>query len=294
MEETIEFPLWGKIIGFLLNLLVVVLNSIEIHILRTTPKKPFYEKILLSLTISDLINGIFGCVGAVLLSVFEKKIYYDLFWNIAGYGVCYSALISLLHLIFISLDRLWAVHSPFHHRTYSLRKKLTIALISSWGLPMLFMVANIVFISIQKLTIKEVYQHLLKIVYGAVAKVIFFADVIFLFSYSAIIWTTLSRKLEGAQEHQKQQKRFGTTLILCMSIVLIFILSTTPFTVAFLINWNRPGWFVILSSVLFILNAISNSIVFLVQKHRVRKANTFRRDVSESSGNQKIHDVNCQ
>ena len=53
-----------------------------------------------------------------------------------------------------------------------------------------------------------------------------------------------------------------------MSIVLIFILSTTSFTVAFVINWSRPEWFEILSSVLFILDAISNSMVFLIQKNR--------------------------
>ena len=68
-----------------------------------------------------------------------------------------------------------------------------------------------------------------------------------------------------------------------MSIVLIFILSTTSFTVAFVINWSRPEWFEILSSVLFILDAISNSMVFLIQKNRGQRTIINARNGSEDS-----------
>ena len=284
--EAIELPLWGKIVGILLNLLVVVLNSIEIHILRTTVKKRFYESILLSLTVSDLINGLFGFSAVALLSFFGKKSYYLLFWIIGGYGLSYSALISLMHLIFISLDRLWAVHSPLHHMQYSSKRKRIIALVPSWGIPITCMLASMIFVLFHKLSRESVLLHLENTIYCTVAKAILFADLIFIFAYSVIIWITFSRKTENIQENQKQRGRFSNTLILCMSIVLIFILSTTPFTISFLFNWSRPGWFATLGNVLFTVNAISNSLVFLIQKYRTQRS-TLRsmngRDVSSNS-----------
>ena len=41
MEKTIVLPLWGTTVGFLLNLVVAVLNSIEIHNLGTATEKAF-------------------------------------------------------------------------------------------------------------------------------------------------------------------------------------------------------------------------------------------------------------
>ena len=263
----------GKILGFLLYLVGVVLNSIEIQILRTTSDKPFYEKILLSLTICDLIYATLGSASLLFVSISENTSYYGLLWNISSYGICFSALVSLLHLIFISLEKLWAIHSPLHHRKYnSSKKKLIIALVTSWGVPTLFMLISAIYIMIQDLTIEEVYYLLINTIFSVAANIMVVADLVLLSSYGAIIYITFSKEKEKALRHQEDQSRFGNTLILCMSIVLIFIVLTTPFVVAFLTPWNIPNWYRILSMGLFVLNQISNSIVFLIQRYRSQRS----------------------
>ena len=250
-----------------------MLNAIEIQILRTTTDKPFYEKILLSLTICDLLNATLGSVSLLLFLVIQDRPYFLLLiWVISLYGVWFSALVSLLHLIFISFDRLWAISFPLHHRRYNSKTKLVIALASSWGIPSLLMLATIIYVITQKLTLMAIYIFVFDTIFSTAATIILIADVAFLFSYSAIICITFSRKKDVAVRNQRQQSRFGNTLILCMSIVLIFVVFTTPFVVGFLTTWRRPYWFGMLSVGLFTMNQISNSTAFLIQRYRTKRS----------------------
>ena len=262
----------AKIIGFLLFLAGVVLNSIEIQILRTTANKPFYEKILLSLTICDLTSAVFGSVYLLLVTIFENEYYCNIWMTIGGYGACFSALVSLMHLIFISFDRFWAICAPLHHMRYKSMKKLVIALTLSWGLPTLFMLGNIAYIIDRELTLEAACHLLMTTIFSIAAKIILTSDFAFLFFYSVIIGVTFSKKKDIVLGNQKQQSKFKSTLVLCMSIVLIFITLTTPFVVAFLTTWDRPRWFELIGEGLFVVSQISNSIVFLIQKYRSKRS----------------------
>ena len=141
------------------------------------------------------VNGIFGSVSLLFLTIFQDRPYFfHLFLISSLYGIWFSALVSLLHLIFISFDRLWAIHSPLHHRRYNSKTKLAIALASSWGIPALFMMAIIAYIIARKLTLMAVYNLLFNTIFSVAATIILLADLAFAFSYSAIIFITFSKK----------------------------------------------------------------------------------------------------
>ena len=57
-------------------------------------------------------------------------------------------------------------------------------------------------------------------------------------------------------------------LILCISIVLVFVLNKIPFLVVYLAPWKLPNWFTRFAIIVFPFDHILNSIIYLVQKYR--------------------------
>ena len=201
----IEFPLWSKIVGFVVAILIIVLNSIEINMLRKTNNKPFYEKMLLSLTLCDLNSGIFGLIAVSLVSVVKTKSYLILNWTVWGFGVSSSTLTSLLHLIFIGLDRFWSVRKPIQHRQYATKRKLTVAVVLAWGIPLIFLIANIMLILVKELSVEEVYSYIEDTVFIILARVVVIADIFLIISYCKIVWIVIRSKRKSSQMRSSRQ-----------------------------------------------------------------------------------------
>ena len=60
--------LWSTIIGYILFVLIIFLNSWEVNLLRRTQKKPIYERILLSLSVCDIVGGLLGFISYVTIT----------------------------------------------------------------------------------------------------------------------------------------------------------------------------------------------------------------------------------
>ena len=60
-------------------------------------------------------------------------------------------------------------------------------------------------------------------------------------------------------------------ITLCISIALVFVMVSTPYVVANLIDWERPFWLVKLSIFLFPVNQMLNSLLYLIQKGHDKK-----------------------
>ena len=262
-SDIIELNLWGKVVGCIISSLVIISNSVEIHFLRRTANKPFYEKMLLSLTVSDLIGGVFSFFSVLILCVDEFESYIIIYWNVWGFVMCYSNLTSLLHLIIIGGDRLWSVKAPFHHRKYVTMKKLLAAVSVSWIAPMIFVIAHIIIVLINKKGAAEIHTYYRSIMFRDIAIIVIIADFILLLCYCAIVWI-----ISKNNRALKQNRTSNHTLILCIGIVISFVIFTTPFVVVYLTSWNRPLWLEKLCIFLFPLNQISNSIMYFIQKHR--------------------------
>ena len=61
-----SMALWNTVVGSLIVILMITLNSWEIHLLRKTKKKPVFEIFLLSLSVCDLLGGLFGLIMVVI------------------------------------------------------------------------------------------------------------------------------------------------------------------------------------------------------------------------------------
>ena len=276
--NVLKLTLSNSIISFLVNSLLIVLNSIEIQILRRKANKHLYEKILLSLTTCDLVIGIIGFLSSIIANAMNSKYATILNMNIWLYGSFYLQATSMLHLIIISLDRLWAVKAPLHHRIHVSGKKVTTAIALPWVIPTILILVNIALNIVQRMTAEEIYSYLVTTMCSMAAKVVLLADIVFLSSYGAITWTMIRNKRKAPHATNASQKTFAKTVALCFGITLVFILFTTPFVIVYLTIWDRPRWARRLCTSLMNLNPVFNSLVYLIQTYRVRKLNTVVRD----------------
>ena len=107
---------------------VVILNIAEIiFIARIKRKNRIYGIILLSLSVSDCLPGLSKAViGSIFLSnSWEPE---DDLFETAFIAYMFFILASILHLIFIAVDRVTIVLIPFQYETAFTRKRLKIGI----------------------------------------------------------------------------------------------------------------------------------------------------------------------
>ena len=253
----------SRYIACALSVLVVVINAVEIHILRKTMDKAIYEKILLSLSTCDMIGGLLGILTFILAFLLQTEMHYIVLLIAISFGMVYSSMVSFLHLICISTDRLWAVAAPFHHRSYASTKKLYVALLVSYCLPIIMLTGQVISIAARRVSVKEIYTIELQVITSGNAKTILIADTVLIVSYCSIMCILCKR---GNTLSSTRGYSMGT-FVLCMSIVLVFIISSTPFVVANLTMWEEPTWLYKISMFALPTNQITNSLVFLVKRY---------------------------
>ena len=264
---------WNAFLGYLIATLMITLNSWEIHILRKTRKKHVYEIILLSLSTCDLIGGLFGFILVVIDTVhtFSKncKLEYisSLSWFVWSIVKICWGWVSILHLICLTLDRFWAVVAPLHHMVNASKKTFFVTIALSWIIP-ISIVAVFVAMTLLKQMPFEKMLHYLEGTYGfsVSSKVVLAADFIFIVSYASIIRVVVvSKSSTNQHRHRKQSMK---TLVLCVGTVLVFIFAKAPYVVVHLVHWNPPSWLYKVAIIMFPLDHILNSFIYLIQYYR--------------------------
>ena len=133
--------------ALVIGMLVIILNAIQVVlILRIKRKKTLYEKCLLSLSVADLLFGFSNGVVSMmyLVGIQNVIILYDITYTV----FLFCILTSILHILWIALDRLWAVTFPFNHNVKATSRKLHKLIILSWTFTLL--------ISVSVLTIQRI------------------------------------------------------------------------------------------------------------------------------------------
>ena len=264
-------PLWMKIVGLLVPIIIIIVNSIEIHLLRKTLNKQSYEKVLLSLSVCDLVSGLITLTAVPYMSLVHNEFYVALYWIIWRFVFCYWNLTTMLHLIIIGIDRLWAIGAPFHHRIHSSHRKLVVSVGLAWFLPMIFVAVNIVSFSTQRFAFDMSYIYIETLMYSTVARIIIIVDIVLIFCYCAIMCMISKRDRKVNHNKQSNQANSMNTFILCIGIVSVFIVSTTPFVAIHVTMLERPEWLESLSKFVISLNQIWNSLVYFLQNYRKNK-----------------------
>ena len=145
---TPEEEMLKRTIALIVGLTVAILNSIQMVILvRKKKKKTIYEKCLLSLSVADMFFGLSNVIVAAIYLAEKQEliIVYDITYAI--FFFCVTT--SILHVLWIALDRLWAVIFPFNHNVMVTGKRIHILLAITWIVTLLISVT--IFFSIQSM-----------------------------------------------------------------------------------------------------------------------------------------------
>ena len=100
------------------------------------------------------------------------------------------------------------------------------------------------------------------------SNIIVITNTLLLLCYCIIIWIVYTKTSPAKQRKAGNPANLMNTLFLCMSIVFVFILSTTPFVVVKIVAWSYPHWLLMIRICLLPLNPIFNSVIYLALWYR--------------------------
>ena len=117
--------------------------------------------------------------------------------------------------------------------------------------------------------------------FGTVAKLVLVADIVFIFSYGAIIWKIIFNKPIATQREHKQHRGLTNTVTLCLGIVLVFVVFTTRYVAVYLTTWNRPAFLKELSMYLFLLNRCP-TLLYILSKSTAAEDQSMSKKITHS------------
>ena len=258
-ESELIYEITDLVIGFL----VAVLNVIEIVIIARIKKRKKYEVLLLSLSLSDCL---FGISNVLLASLYiSNECHARSLLECSYILYLFFVLTSMLHLTFMSIDRVIAVVKPFKHKFLLNQRRTNIIIAILWSFTLvacgsLFTADELKQLSIQKV---EFEKEMI------VSITIIIVDVVMIFSYSIIIYY-YSLKNSVATQPTKRQKKLP---IICIILGATFVLLTLPFALLVFTMEDVPFY----ANVILVGNSGVNSIVYFFRdkiEERIHKKAT--------------------
>ena len=256
-ESELIYEITDLVIGFL----VAVLNIIEIVIIARIKKRKKYEVLLLSLSLSDCLFGI----SNVILVYITNECHARSLLECSYILYLFFVLTSMLHLTFMSIDRVIAVVKPFKHKLLLNQRRTNIIIAMLWSFTLvacgsLFTADELKQLSIQKVeSEKEIIVSITIIV----------VDIVMIFSYSIIIYHhRLKNKV--ATQLTKRQKNLP---IICIILGATFVLFTLPFALLVFTMEDVPFY----ANVILVGNSGVNSIAYFFRdkiEERIHKKAT--------------------
>ena len=283
-----DTPLWSDVIATCVTFLVIMLNSKEISVLYKTKKKKALEKFLLALSMTDLFLALTSS-SAGMVAALEK--YFHLFempqevmvaWSLTS---LWGVLICVMHIICISLDRLFAICRPFQHKVYVTGGVIKKSIVGAWCLSSIVVLANIIIILVNGMLHRKGFVPVFHYIVRQVAISILIGDIVCMISYSMIATFISKRNRTQSREPNKRQQR--KTFLLCMAVVAIFVLSTAPIMITYIVPWEAPIWLKGVSLNIIAFNSVGNSAIYLIQYYATKRENCRPRIDSKSSS---LHD----
>ena len=251
----------------------VCLNSIEIHILRKKTHRKGHEKILLSLSICDLgyqvVSSIFRIVTVLAIANKSQQIV-TIIWVIWGFPALFALMVSIMHLMLMTLDKLWAIVSPLTHTANARGRRVNKMITLCWLISLSIIISNIAVVIWKKLEIVEISHFLTQKTAKIAAYLMTVANGVFVVSYSVIYWIICKQPHHGHIYARRRVKK--STLVLCIGVVLSLSLSTIPFVVVHVVTWDPPQSLVQAGYSLLAVNSNTNSIVFLISNYCHRRS----------------------
>ena len=216
-------------------------------------KRPF-QMTILSLTVADLLNCIWLTVaGPTFPPVTHKMfpVYHQIFSSL----IAFSLITSLLHLMFVSLQRLVAVLFPFRSKHLITSQRCVIVLALIWP------TTGIVVALFYLLNLKETMFILVPVL-------TFTCALLLIVSYSYICYRVWLRKRLASTVSSSQSEYI---LLYSVLVTVLFIICTFPANVAIMYYRRLHDNLKYVTFLQWLNPVVDPSIYFLSKKIRRRK-----------------------
>eukprot|EP00794_Sanderia_malayensis_P010791 gene10791-11945_t len=252
----------------IVSVLIIIVNSMEMYLLAKSIKtlNPC-EQFLLSLSIADLLVGIFTlCTVAVhderFVTMLGKGSGTDSFVWMFGF-VWFSASASVFHISGMTHDRFYAVRKPLKHKVLMTRSRTTKTILCIWLICLALVIS---FVATKNL-------HIMRDAYTGQIP---FTSVLLIITYSYVIHKTTrygrnQPNLASSSLHcASQKKKERNLIIMCLMISLSFIALNMPFYVQKTLE-HTPKY----TLLLLISNSLTNPLVYFFWKYMERRVKKF-------------------
>ena len=254
------------------GLLTAVLNIAEIALIIRKKNKKAFDKLLLSLAVSDVFVGMAAAVFKLsdLIKEDEVKL---LVANEQLNIVLISVGFSVTNLAAITADRFMAVRYPIKHRMILSARRVNVAIIFLW----LFSLACAVFSSL--FAFLWTSQIIFMVNAGLCCLLVF--GVAITVCYALIFLSISKRTMRTATENEAEKNgaRRGFALFMkgpytaersvqctgCL-VTLSFIICTYPFAFEFLISQSVKD-ISFVSNLMILLNSLLNPIIYFFKSY---------------------------
>ena len=256
-----------ELVFILVGLLIISMNFAEVVFILRIKHRSTFEKLLLSLALSDVLVGIAVVVFKVLDFILG-----DQSWlREENFIVVFimSALFSLKNLLVITIDRFIAVKFPIKHRLLVTGRRVNILIVLIWVVTCLLgIVLNLIlilglhidtdyFMLLSSILIIS-WGVLMPIFYGCILKVVFTRQTAAKMNVEDS--TVPNRLQKGFRGLQKSER---TVLFSSVLVSVSFVICTYPFAIEY-IKTNEDVS--LASSILMISNSILNPIIYFFSR----------------------------
>ena len=248
-------------VGFM----IIVTNLVEIIcIVRKKDKTPF-EKLLLSLALSDLLVGVITTVYKTLDLVLGQKPW--LLDKMTVVVFTLSTIFSLQNLLAITIDRFLAIRFPIKHRILVTPRRINALITFIWLLSLLVGVGLDLILVI---VVQSGYDIVMVsstggiIAIGTVINIIYFCIIKFLFTRQVKVTARPEdgKVLQRIQElFRGPQKTERAVLLSSVVVAASFIICTFPFAIEYL-RFRDGEHLSFASKMLIVLNSLLNPFVY--------------------------------
>ena len=255
----------NKSISLGFGIAVVILNVIEITVICRLKRKKIYEILLLSLSFADLLFGVSNSILSIMYLSANMK--YDSL-EVTYTTYFYFITTSILHLTWITLDRLWAVISPLKHKVNVTRKRTIHLIIATWIFTTIAGSSILVYDRMVEAaeakenktttsTVEDINVYEI-ITQRSCSVMILITDIVFIFSYISIVFLLKRKKniIRNASATAKNNQL--KPVVVCTVLASVFAIFTIPYAVTSLTTGVIPLW----ANILLVSNSGLNSIVY--------------------------------
>ena len=272
--EAITYAVAGLITG--------VLNVVEIVLILRTKNRKTFDKLLLSLAVSDALVGITAAVYKMTKFTLKDTTILMTQHNFANF-LAISIIFSITFLLAITIDRFLAVRFPIKHRMVATNRRVNIAIIALWLLSVVSATSHSLFTFVwaKKITLFAATGTLIAFGVGLIAT---YVAIFCLINKRCII--KAKRDRDNLNVAIRQVPLFSkencsterSVLITGCVVTISFIICTYPFAFEFLIK--KSVYRVSFPAKLMIaLNSLINPFIYFFKSYIVSRG---RKRVTEA------------